>query len=59
MENEVIMCLCCGYHCGLAEKCKRYELFRKWEDMEQFMSVPFTEGGYDAENNHCDKFVKR
>lgn len=47
---------CSGYCCLLAPKCRRYHLFREWEQ-RKLPPAPFTGACYDLETKTCPCFL--
>lgn len=49
---------CSGYLCPLAENCKRYWLFLKWERFNDDIIVNIIPSCYKEETNSCEFYLK-
>lgn len=47
---------CSGYLCLLSDQCRRYYLFREWEQ-RKLPAAPFTGACYDLETKTCPCFL--
>lgn len=61
MEYDVNTTHCSGYLCPLNEKCRRFELFVQWNEMEGgFENKPkpmFMSSRYDEKSDNCARFM--
>lgn len=57
MTYNIDIAHCCGYCCSLAESCKRYWLFLKWERFNEEIPATFIPSCYNEETNNCEFFI--